>query len=439
MKKTTPATSGSRSLLPEIETEPKLTKRQMLANMASGGVISPNMSAWVAAWAKRSRFNPIRMLTPDLLSRQIDNFQMGYLRDFALMAEAIKRRDYMVQTSTRKREKAISRHGIDVITNDHIEKELKDQAKLHASALTYFYDNLHARNVMEQDQAGGKRLLIQQMMEAVYYRYAVHEIVWRPSVDPVTGAARLTADFNYVPLYFFETQTAHLRFLKRYFGTIMGDEMEQGEWLVTVADGIAEAIAVCYMFKTMPLKDWVSFSERFGTPGILGKTKAAFNSQQWKEMEDALRKFAQDWTAVTAVDNGIELIIPQGSTGNNTVFAPLVELMDKAIATICRGADLSTISSGHQSQGHGSSLQGGKPDGAGRRGVDHGDPAPDRRDGHRPRVPRRGSARLCQDFCAGHQDRRRHDRPDRGSLILGRQDQRGLGPQRARHPRARRG
>jgi hypothetical protein len=34
--------------------------------------------------------------------------------------------------------------------------------------------------------------------------------------------------------------------------------------------------------------------------------------------------------------------------------------MDKAIATICRGADLSTISSGHQSQGHGSSLQGGE-------------------------------------------------------------------------------
>jgi phage gp29-like protein len=366
-----PATSSLRSApgrlspprrrgLPAVETErrPRNGNGQFLANVAAGGVISPHMSAFVAAWAKRSRFNPIRQLTPDYLSRIMDIFENGYLREFALMAAAIKRRDHMVQVSTRKREKSVSRHSIDVIIDDGLPDDAtKARAKEHAAALTWFYDHCKARDVMEQDRVGGKRLLIQQMMEAVYYRYAVHEVVWRPSIG-ADGRPRLTADFNYVPLYFFEATVGHLRFLRKYFGTIFGEEMPDGQWLVTVADGIAEAIAVCYMYKTMPLKDWVSFSERFGTPGLLGKTMAAYKSQGWVQMMQDLAEFAQHWTAVTNTQNSVELIEPKGSTGHNTIFEPLVEAMNKAIATICRGADLSTISSGHQTQGRGSSLQG---------------------------------------------------------------------------------
>ena len=340
------------------EVEPRGRNGNNIANVAAGSVLSQYMSAFVAAWAKRSRYNPIRQLSPEYLSRIMDIFQNGYLREFALMAEAIRRRDPFVQTCVRKREKSVSRHGIDVLTVDGIADNLKDKAKEHATALRWFYDHVTARDVMEQDQVGGKRLLIQQMMSAVYYRYACHEIVWRPSVEPETQKPRLTADFNFVPLYFFEATTGHLRFIRRYFGTIFGEEMPTGDWLVTVSDGISEAIAVCYMFKTMPLKDWLSFSERFGTPGLLGKTTAALNSMGWNQMVKDLAQFAQHWTAVTNIQNTIELIEPKGSTGHNTIFEPLYEAMNKAIATVCRGADLSTISSGVHSQGRGSSLQG---------------------------------------------------------------------------------
>ena len=329
-----------------------------LAN-ASTGVISPNVSAWVAAFAKRSRYNPIRQLSPEYLARVIDIFNNGYLREFALMADAIKRRDPIVQVAMRKREKGVARHGVKIIVTDELQDDkLKAQAEKHKQALTYFYDHLHAHHVLEQDQQGGARLLIEQMMEAVYYRYAVHEIVWRPSIDPITGDPRLSADFNYVPLWFFESTTGHLRFIKRYFGSAFGEEMDAGQWIVTVGDGLAEPLAVAFMMKWLAAKDWLSFSERFGTPGLLGKTKATLGSPGWNQMVADLEAFAQHWTAVTNVENTIDLVQPTSGTGNNTVFQPFIEYCDKAIATVIRGADLSTISSGKASQGRGASLQG---------------------------------------------------------------------------------
>ena len=324
----------------------------------SPDVISPHVSAWVAMYAKRSRFNPIRQLTPEYLARTIDAFQNGYLREFALMADAIKHRDPIIQVCLRKREKGVARHGIKVIIKDGLPEELKAEADRHQAALQYFYDNCHAKHVLEQDQVGGARLLIKQMMEAQYYRYAVHEIVWRPSIDAITGEPRLTADFNFVPLWFFESTVGHLRFIRRYFGSIMGDELEPGQWLVTVGDGMAEALACAFMMKRLASNDWLSFSERFGTPGLLGKTKAAKDSPGWKQMEADLAVFAQGWTAVTNADNSVELVQATGATGANTTFEAFIQYLDKAIATLVRGADLSTISSGKQTQGRGASLQG---------------------------------------------------------------------------------
>jgi phage gp29-like protein len=353
-----PKDAGAQLVAPGSElTRAEQPRRGGLANVA--GVVSPNVSAFVAMYAKRSRYNPIRQLSPEYLSRIMDIFQNGYLREFALMADAIKRRDPVVQVCTRKREKGVARHGIKIIITDELQDpKIKARAAEHKAALTWFYDHLHARNVLEQDQQGGARLLVEQMMEAVYFRYAVHEIVWRPMVDPITGEMRLTADFNYVPLQFFESSVGHLRFNKRYFGTIMGEEMDPKQWLVTVGDGLCEPIAVAYMMKWMSLKDWMSFSERFGTPGLIGKTKAAYGSPGWNQMVTDLAAFAQHWSAVTNVENEITLIQPTSATGNNTVFEPLAQYMDKAIATLVRGADLATISSGKASQGRGASLQG---------------------------------------------------------------------------------
>jgi hypothetical protein len=135
--------------------------------------------------------------------------------------------------------------------------------------------------------------------------------------------------------------------------------MPDGDWLVTVGDGIMEACAVAYMFKSMSLKDWVSFSEKFGMPGVVGKTDAQKDSPEWSALEAAVEALMNDWAAVMNKADAIELLETKGGAAN-LPFPPLVEYMDRRIAAIWRGADLSTISSGKE--GVGASVQGDETD-----------------------------------------------------------------------------
>ncbi|MDB6109282.1 MAG: hypothetical protein JWR69_1032, partial [Pedosphaera sp.] len=57
----------------------------------------------------RTRFNPIRSLTPDLLSQYLDNFRLGFFRNPALAWEAMERRDTRLQTVAPKRKKSVAR------------------------------------------------------------------------------------------------------------------------------------------------------------------------------------------------------------------------------------------------------------------------------------------------------------------------------------------
>lgn len=306
---------------------------------------------------KRSRFNPIRTLTPEVLSTQLDSFAVGYLRDFALTGEAIKRRDDVMCVALPKREKATSRRDLVCQVLDGLQEPQLKRAEEHRNALRYFYENLTVSHALDRDVRGGYKLLVRQMMSAIGARYAVHEIVWEPRV--VDGRDQLTARLNFVPLQFFEATTGKLRFLRNYLASIHGEDMPENEWLVTVGDGILEPLAVAYMFKQLSLKDWVSYNEKFGTPGVLGKTAAAKDSPEWQALADAVAAFSQDFAAVVNEGSSIDLIKSEG--GSNLPFPPLVERMDRVIATICRGADLSTLSAGGGS-GQGASLQGDESD-----------------------------------------------------------------------------
>lgn len=289
----------------------------------------------------RSRFNPIRGLTPDILSSQLDAFRAGYLRAFAMTAEAIEERDDIIKSVAPKRRKAVARCDWQVIAMDD-----SQEAKRHQKALDYFYNNLTCSNAMDLNEQGGFKLLVRQMMDAVGKKYAAHEIVWRP--EP----GQITAEFRFVPLWFFENTTGKLRFLESDTA-LTGRDLEPGGWMVTVGDGIMVSCAIAYIFKHLPLKDWLLYSERFGMPGIKGKTEAARGSEEWEQMVEAVGNFAADFACVMSSSDNIEALDLKGT--GEPPYRALVERMDRAMATLWRGADLSTISKG---DGNGASLQG---------------------------------------------------------------------------------
>jgi phage gp29-like protein len=299
----------------------------------------------------RARFNPIPSLTPQLLSAYLESFRVGFFRNIALTWDAMERRDYQIQSVAPKRKKSVARRGWEILTLD--DSPAAQEQKL---ALEYFYNHLTATTALEQNETGGLALLIRQMMDAVGKRYAVHEIIWQPVPGRAGTPSRLTATFRFCPLWWFEGTQGHLRFLPTEFA-IYGVDMEPGGWLATVGDGLMEACSVAYMFKQLPLRDWLSCSEKFGMPGIVGRTDAALDSAEWNDFVNAIKNFSQDWSAVFNRSNSVELV--ESKSSGEGPFAPLVEKMDRAIATLWRGSDLSTLSA-HNAAG--ASLQSDETD-----------------------------------------------------------------------------
>lgn len=286
------------------------------------------------------RFNPIRGLTPEGLGQKLEQFKRGHLREFTLLAEEMIERDDTLQCVVPKRYKSVGRLDWEVLAVDD-----SAEARAHQEALRAFYQTLRCQNAFDLDEEGGVSLLIRQMMSAVGLKYAVHELVWEPRGETLGLTAR------FVPLHFFERTQGRLRFVHDEFGGT-GEDLEPGGWLVTVGEPLMIASSVACMFKRLPLQDWLNFTEKFGFPLVLGKTSARKGTEEWSALLEAVGSISNDWSGVVSAGSQIDFV--SATNGGHLPFEALVDRMDRALARLWRGADLSTLSRG---QGMGASVQ----------------------------------------------------------------------------------
>jgi phage gp29-like protein len=293
----------------------------------------------------RGRYDAVRNLTPERLARVLDDFHAGYVREAALLWEAIERRDDIVQAVATKRKMSAGRSGWDVLAADD-----SPRAQEHRAALEDFWRRVRCVNALDENEQGGFSLLARQMMDAVGKRYAVHEIVWSREGGP------LSATLRFVPLWFFENRTGRLRFLREEHA-LEGVALEAGKWMVTCGAGVMEACSVAYLYKHAPLRDWLIYCERNGMPGVRGVTSAQPGSAEWDAALESVAAFGAEFRALMSEGTSIEAI-DLGAKGE-LPYAALVERMDRGISVLWRGSDLSTIS---RDSGIGASLQRDEPD-----------------------------------------------------------------------------
>lgn len=300
---------------------------------------------------RQIRFNPLRTLTPERLSAALDSWQAGYLRDAALIFETIEQRDAIVRSVMTKRRSSVARRDWQIVIPD----DTDPRAEAHKATLEHFYNNITVTDATDLNVRMGMSGLIRQMMDAVIQRYAVHEIVWQP------GDGGLTAELRRVPLYFFENRTGRLRFTGPEM-RVDGMPLDNDGWMITVADGLGEALAVCYMFKRLGIQDWLAYSEKFSIPGILGRTSASADSPEGQALAQSVASYASEWVGVIYGDNGDHqdpIKVIQHGTGTALPQKEIAEYMDRMISALVRGADLSTLSRGDS---QGASLQGDETD-----------------------------------------------------------------------------
>ncbi len=302
----------------------------------------------VRIW-RQQRFNPIRSATPASLARALEAFEIGDLREGALLFESIAERDDTLMSVKPKREKEVSQLDKQVMAIPGSGAE----GEAHKEVLEDFWNNVTAINAYDRNVKGKFRRLVKQMMTSVSFRYAAHHIVWQ------VKNGKLRATFEFVPLWLFENRTGTLRYLKNPWAT-EGEILADGEWMVTAGDGLMIACSIGWSAKRNAFNDWLIFSAKFSVPGTLGRTSAAKDSPEGQAMHEAVRTFGHDWAGVIYGDDGthaepIKIIQASGNPSGMPMPA-VVERVDRKIAAMYRGADLSTMSAGG-GEGSGASLQ----------------------------------------------------------------------------------
>lgn len=300
-------------------------------------------------YLRQIRAAQIRGLSGESLASALDAFERGELRSAAMLWETMVRRDDIISVVKPKREKAVARRDWQILTTDD-----SAEARRQAAFLEEFWNGVRAVDAFDRNDRGGLAKAIRHAMSCVSFRYAAQHLVWEPTREGLGLTMEL------VPLSYFENRTGELRFCPT--GTeYTGEELTPGEWLITCGDGLMFSGSIGYLCKRNSLADWLAFSDKFGTPGLLAKTNQGKGTPGGDAMLEALETFGSDWSAVLYGDDGsgkIELI--QASGASSVLPMPaLIERVDKRLTALWRGADLGTLSS---QDATGASLQDGETD-----------------------------------------------------------------------------
>ncbi len=277
------------------------------------------------------RINTIRNLRPETLSRALEAFENGRPAAAARIFEAILARDDAICGLNLKRKKSISRLDFEIVPLEDSPKAVQ-----HQRTLKNFYSTLQAGSYDDLDKKGGLRLLISQMMDCVGMKYSVHKVEFQNDNGIVKGI------FTQYPLWLFENTQKRLRILDREGQLTDGRELDPDEWLIACGDGLMFASSIAYLFKQLPLKDWLIYCERNGMPGIKAKTDAFPGTPQWENVCEAVREFGAEFHAVFS--EGTEMDAIDVSTRGELPYPALIERVDRMMSALWRGSDLSTFS-----------------------------------------------------------------------------------------------
>lgn len=300
---------------------------------------------------RQQRFNPLSTLTPALMTSYLDQFEAGYLRGAALAWREIAERDDTAFAAITKRLARVSRRKWDVVIGEEVADEDQAAAQAQQQFLKQVFSRLVCREATDTDEVGGLRMVFEKIAAARLNRYALLE----SQVDFSGDVPAVT--LWHVPLEFFENTTGVMRYCGPS-GVSNGRTISRENWIVAKDRwAFMKAVSVAYMFKRLPLADWLNYSELFGIPGLHQETNAAKGSAEWDAAANALAAFANDFKLLTSVGEKLNVIQPGGS--GQTPSKELVDRMDRAIARLILGSDLATLS---RENGTGASMQGDEMD-----------------------------------------------------------------------------
>lgn len=188
--------------------------------------------------------------------------------------------------------------------------------------------------------------IITQMLDAVLYGYQPMEVMWGK-----VGGYVVPVDIVGKPAdWFVYDQDNQLRFRSRN-NRIQGEELPPRKFLVPRQDasydnpyGFADLSMVFWptTFKKGGLKFWVQFTEKYGSPWIIGKHPRSATPTETDQLLDSLDAMVQDAVAVIPDDASIEIKEAAGKTGSAEVYERLLTFCRSEVSIALLGQNQTT-------------------------------------------------------------------------------------------------
>lgn len=169
--------------------------------------------------------------------------------------------------------------------------------------------------------------LISDCMESVFYGYAPIEVIWGR-----VGSMIVPTELRALPQKWFTFNTdGELRFLSKECPW-EGEAVPQRKFLLPRQDasyanpyGFPDLSMVFWpqVFKKGGMKFWLNFTEKFGTPWLVGKLPPGTPQGEMDALADRLEAMVQDAVAVIP-DNGAIEGLEVGGTANSDIYERLV-------------------------------------------------------------------------------------------------------------------
>lgn len=192
------------------------------------------------------------------------------------------------------------------------------------------------------------RRVLREMLDAPLFGWQTMEVIWTP---PQTGGPVVPVDVLAKPLNWFHFDPdSQLRF-KSKDQPMFGELVPARKFLVPAQDasyanpyGFADLSMVFWptVFKRGGLKFWVTFTEKFGMPWLVGKTPRGTSAQEQNKLLDQLEAMVQDAVAVIPDDASIDTLKADGKTGSAELYERLLMFCRSEIAIALLGQNQTT-------------------------------------------------------------------------------------------------
>lgn len=281
-------------------------------------------------------------LTPERLGRILRTADMGDPREQSHLAQEMEEKDLELRAALNTRRLALLRMRLEIKPQGTTQTD-KDAVALVKRLLP---------DVL-------KNRLLRQQYQAMTRGYAMSWIHWR------RGAENTIRRFEPVPynriVYTRPLGTRRQRGLRTgwvsetprlltsdnpfsgeippRFATVYLDYAQEGmPWRT----GLMRPLSFLYVLKSFALKDWGSFSERFGSPTRVGKHPRYAGPEMVDKLEEGLLRLATENAVVIDEAMNIELLQVRGGNNARTVMEAIIQYIDRHYLHLVLGQEAST-------------------------------------------------------------------------------------------------